>query len=193
MTNKKDIIAQLEQSLKDVDAQLFLVKEKEATKGILEILEGEYKASSVTFATDELLAKIGLIDSLKESELGIIDPPNAEMSCEDVDKWKYALAGVDVGITSAVGISAETGTLLIPPHDLDERAVSLLPIAHLAVIKKSMIYSDVSELMNKWQSGKFKKDGSAVMVTGPSRTADIEKELVLGIHGPQRVGVVVLI
>jgi L-lactate utilization protein LutC len=192
MTNKKDKLAQLEESLKDVDASLFQVKEKDAVKGIMDILLKEYKASSVAFSSDELLSKTGLIKALKESELGIIDPPNADMSSDDVEKLKYTLAGVDVGITSAVGISAETGTLLIPPHDLDERSVSLLPISHLAVIKKDMIYNDVSELMKKWQTGDFKKDGSAVMVTGPSRTADIEKELVLGIHGPQKVGVVVL-
>jgi len=54
------------------------------------------------------------------------------------------------------------------------------------------VVPDISALMKRWQEV-GDTGGNAVFVTGPSRTADIEKELVLGIHGPQTVDVILLV
>jgi len=185
-------ISKLERALSEVDSLLHKIYTSNIPSCFVRLLRG-LDAQQVAISSDEYLREIGLIDILESSEFGIIHPPQKDFSKEESEEWTHAVAGADVGITSAVGISEETGTMLLRPHYPDERAVSLLPPLHLAVMSKDQINEDVEALMKKWQSIPDATEGSAVLITGPSRTADIEKELVLGVHGPQSLEVALII
>ncbi len=100
-------------------------------------------------------------------------------------------AATDVGITSADYALADTGTLVMLSSPREARLISLLPPAHIAVVPSGRILSGLDEL---FATLPLPADGtsSMVLITGPSRTADIEQILVRGVHGPGKLAVVVV-
>jgi L-lactate dehydrogenase complex protein LldG len=86
---------------------------------------------------------------------------------------------IRVGVTRAIGGLADTGSILEADGAGDKLQASLLTEIHLAVLKKSVIYPSLSDAIHLARDTK-----SAVFITGPSRTADIEMTLTIGVHGP---------
>ncbi|GLS90455.1 hypothetical protein GCM10007916_15220 [Psychromonas marina] len=98
---------------------------------------------------------------------------------------------IDAGITHCrVGI-ADTGTLVLWPDNTEPRTLSLIPPAHIALIKRSTIVSNFAELMvtEAWQN---KMPTNIVLVSGPSKTADIQQTLAYGAHGPSQLVVILI-
>jgi len=83
------------------------------------------------------------------------------------------------GITRAVGAIAETGTIILNDATTSTRLGALAPWAHVAVIPRGKLYSDLSEAVAALGS-----DPNVVWCTGPSKTADVEGILIEGVHGP---------
>ncbi len=99
-------------------------------------------------------------------------------------------AAAEVGLTACHGAIAETGSLALVSLRGCARAVSLLPPVHVAVVRPE----DLFEEMGEFFAARAAVIGSAsnlTFVTGPSRTADIELSLTIGVHGPGRVVVVI--
>lgn len=90
-----------------------------------------------------------------------------------------------VGISQVDGAMAEIGTLVQDATAIDKRLVSMLPEIHLAILDTNTIVAD----MPSWiaQTDATKIGGYMSMITGPSRTADIERVLTIGVHGPRRL------
>lgn len=109
------------------------------------------------------------------------------------DGWsdRAALLEADAGITTAQYGVAETGTLLLIGDDERHRLVSLLPPLHVALLRRDRILPTLGAAL-----AALRREDPAAMsrvttfVTGPSRTADIELQLVLGVHGPRALRVV---
>ncbi len=106
----------------------------------------------------------------------------AELSVEIVplDADKRALAECDLGITGADAALPETGTLVLRASAEHPQVVSLLPRVHLAIVQPSALRADLHQVLDE-----VKGDRRVHFVTGPSRTADIEKTLAIGVHGPK--------
>lgn len=101
------------------------------------------------------------------------------------------LAAVHIGITQADYALADTGTLVVFSQPGEGRALSLLPPVHIAVLEESRILAGLDELIAREPN--FPELSSAmIFITGPSRTADIEKTLSVGVHGPGELHVVVV-
>lgn len=101
----------------------------------------------------------------------------------------------DVGITFASAGIAETATVVQYCSQKSGRAICLLPIGHIALMRKSDIFPYMTQLMESWE-GKL-EDGAAMpanitFITGPSNTSDIELVRVVGVHGPVHAGVVLI-
>ncbi len=101
------------------------------------------------------------------------------------DLFKY-----DVGITSAQAGIAETGTLVLDSSVERNRLVSLVPPVHIAILNASRIYRTLSDALTTLQSGE-EVSPAITFITGPSRTADIELTLAIGVHGPQELYVII--
>lgn len=112
---------------------------------------------------------------------GIVDPA----------EWRHACATVDVGITGATYALADTGSLVTIASASEPRLASLLPPIHVAVISATSILSGLDELFLTVPEP-AKLSSSMVLITGPSRTADIEQILVRGVHGPGEIHVVIV-
>jgi len=100
-------------------------------------------------------------------------------------------AECDIGITSADYALADTGTLVMFSSQQEARMISLLPPLHVAVVPQSRMLGNLDELLSR-VSHPADKTSAMVMITGPSRTGDIEQILVRGVHGPGEMHVVVI-
>jgi L-lactate dehydrogenase complex protein LldG len=99
-------------------------------------------------------------------------------------------ASAEIGLTGCDGAIAETGTLALLSGPGRSRAVSLLPPVHLAVLRRGDVVFTMQEFLRAHAKA---LEGAAccTFITGPSRTADIELTLTLGVHGPGRVVVII--
>jgi L-lactate dehydrogenase complex protein LldG len=103
-------------------------------------------------------------------------------------------ASADIGLTGVDYGLAETGSLVLLARAGQPRSISLLPPVHIALIKPQQIIRGFDELFFELNRD-FEATGlkSAVtFITGPSRTADIELKLVVGVHGPQQLHAVLI-
>ena len=118
-------------------------------------------------------------------------PPLISKSA-DIDHWKDELFfGIDAAITSSRAGIAETGTLVIWPTEQEPRTYSLVPPIHIAVLDSDRLYTSFEETIKKeqWQGG---MPSNVLLISGPSKSADIEQTLAYGVHGPTELIVLLI-
>ncbi|HVM59466.1 MAG TPA: lactate utilization protein [Verrucomicrobiae bacterium] len=94
----------------------------------------------------------------------------------------------DLGVTSCDYLIAQTGSIVVTTLSAGGRAVSVLPPVHLVIARREQIVPDLATAMALLRKRYDKRWPSALsIITGPSRTGDIEKILVMGAHGPKRL------
>jgi L-lactate dehydrogenase complex protein LldG len=125
------------------------------------------------------------------AECGITSLAGVRSGITDREELRDVCAFADVGITSADYVLGDTGTLVMLASPQEARLISLLPPAHIAVVPKERILTGIDELFALLPDP-MAQTSSMVLITGPSRTADIELILVRGVHGPGQVMVVVV-
>ena len=99
----------------------------------------------------------------------------------------------DGGVTACEALVAQTGSVLITSRSCGGRALSVLPPHHIVVVSREQLVPDLPaafELLRKKYDGNFPSCMS--FITGPSRTGDIERILVLGAHGPKRLTILLV-
>lgn len=109
-----------------------------------------------------------------------------------VEEWKAALfEDVDAGFTAVRSAIADTGTLVLWPSPEEPRLLSLVPPLHVALLSAATIRDTLLSVVRDegWATG---LPPNVVLVSGPSKTADIEQTLAYGVHGPKRLVVVVV-
>lgn len=96
----------------------------------------------------------------------------------------------DVGITECEALVAQTGSVLVTNRSCGGRALSVLPPHHVVIARREQLLPDLSAAIRLLQS-KYADEYPTMIsfITGPSRTGDIERILVLGAHGPKRLTV----
>ena len=96
----------------------------------------------------------------------------------------------DAGVTEVDYAIAETGTLVIRHRPEHGRLLSLVPFVHVAVVQPKNFLPDLVDLFERL--GTDGTGGGVTLISGPSKTADIEMNVVTGVHGPNVVRVYVL-
>ena len=146
------------------------------------------EACTVVCADEEAFAEAGLYDALgaceKISDVCVWDEAAGDAN---VQKARYAT----YGITYAKAGIAESATVVQPTSAKCGRAISLLPLVHIAVVDAATIEPTMLEVMQA-----YAKDGKlpsqVCFISGPSATADIELVRVEGVHGPMYVHYVIV-
>ena len=108
------------------------------------------------------------------------------------EDWKQTLFGtVDAGFTVARSGIAATGTLVLAPDAGTPRSVSLVPPLHVALVHARALHADLHAAMHaeRWPAA---MPTNLVLVSGPSKTSDIQQTLAYGAHGPARLWVVIV-
>ena len=113
-------------------------------------------------------------------------------------RWQLReeMARAHLGITGVDYAIAETGTCVLLPRQGVSRVVSLLPPIHVAIVEANQVYETLDDLFAlrrlAFQEGRGDMGSYMSFISGPSRTADIEQTLVIGVHGPKEVHLVLL-
>jgi len=101
-----------------------------------------------------------------------------------------AQAEAEVGVTGCHAALAETGSLVLLSGPGSSQTVSLLPPLHVALVRPQDLCFGMGEFFES-HAAQMAEASCCTFVTGPSRTADIELSLTIGVHGPGRVVVIV--
>ncbi|NEV63811.1 LutC/YkgG family protein [Thiorhodococcus minor] len=96
----------------------------------------------------------------------------------------------DAGFTSCLAGIAETGSLVLWPTPAEPRLLSLVPPIHCVLLARDRIHSTLHALMVN-QSWPERMPTNALLISGPSKSADIEQTLAYGVHGPKRLMVLI--
>jgi L-lactate dehydrogenase complex protein LldG len=100
--------------------------------------------------------------------------------------------GVDASLTLAKSAIAETGSLILWPTPSEPRLMSLVPSVHFVLLDEQHIHADFHQAMTAegWAQG---MPTNALLISGPSKTADIQQTLAYGAHGPKELVVLLMI
>ena len=109
---------------------------------------------------------------------------------QTIEDFKERLFGVDAAITTSRGAIADAGAIILWPDEHEPRTMSLVPPVHFVVLDAHTIYQDLSEAMEK-QNWHEAMPTNALLISGPSKTADIELILAFGVHGPKELVVLI--
>jgi len=162
----------------------------EAVSGVRDVL-GTRGVTRVLAWEREWLNCEGLAESLESAGI-VLESCQLPSDPEARHARLAALDPVRVGLTGALAGLADTGSLVLVSGPGRGRMASLLPPVHVAVLRAETIYPTYAAFLAAHPS--VVEDGSnVVLVTGPSRTADIEMTLTRGVHGPGEVIVFVVI
>jgi len=138
----------------------------------LKTLVEEQNIKKATAWETPSLRQLGITEILNSLGVELVSP-NAS---------KHEMALCDLGITEADYLLPETGTLVLQSSFEKPRAVSLLPRVHLAIVRPEMLRADLHQVFAEAKDHHY-----LVFITGPSRTADIELTVTLGVHGPKNL------
>jgi L-lactate dehydrogenase complex protein LldG len=118
--------------------------------------------------------------------------PKLVLYNQPVETFKTELfTSIEAGFTGTVGGIAETGGLLLLPGPREPRLLSLVPPIHIALLRASTIQDSFWSAVRSLGWAK-NLPPNALMISGPSKTADIEQTLAYGVHGPKRLIVVLV-
>jgi len=109
-----------------------------------------------------------------------------------VEDWKDTLfQEIDFAITGTLAGLAESGSLVLWPSPNEPRLMSLVPPMHIALLDADRLFENFAQHIEKegWASG---MPTNALLISGPSKTADIEQTLAYGIHGPKALITLIL-
>lgn len=177
-----DQISLFKQNLEAVDGHCIIAHDDAAIAGALTqiisaLQKTKLRAQRIAISDDPELERLMHMTDLAIEELGIA--PNAS-----------EIFGFDAGISTAQAAIAETGTLVLDSTRERHRLVSLVPPVHIAILNASTIYATLGETLSMLHNGK-ELSPAVTFITGPSRTADIELTLTIGVHGPQELYVII--
>ncbi len=102
------------------------------------------------------------------------------------------LGGIDIGFTICDGGIADTGTLILNSNSEETRLSTMVSEIHVALLRKSDIVADSLAAEEKLSGLMGANPSYTAFITGPSRTADIERVLALGVHGPLELHILLM-
>ena len=150
------------------------------------VFESGQERAVLSWAPDRLPVP-GLADAFEDMRLELIVPSRLN-TVEALDAVKY----IRYGLTGVEAAFAATGSMLVFSGPETNRSASLLPFRHIALIPMSRLYPTIEAwLAERREAGQLddqlRNSANWTLITGPSKSADIEMNLTLGVHGPKYV------
>jgi L-lactate utilization protein LutC len=165
---------------------LYLVPDTgQAVQKVLELLR-ERSPRSVVLGSGPVIDKLNMAEHLQGQGLEVVT-----VSKPLSDGNRDGLFRADVAVSGVAYLIAETGSVVVRSSPSEPRSLTLLPPVHIAVANGDQILPDLFDLFEKIQPEAGLPSG-LTLITGPSKTGDIELKLVTGVHGPGEVHVVLI-
>jgi len=176
-TSPNELLERFVQQAEQLSSVVYQPEGKdEAIQIILDIIGDDRRFQSWAF---EHIPVPGLADALADHDIRWAERRDAQV--------RVGLTGVDAAL-------AATGSLVLLTGEGKPRLTSLLPPVHIAVVQQNQILADLETwIQSTRQQGleAFRSIASAMIISGPSRTADIAMQLILGMHGPGELHLIV--
>ena len=191
---REALLAQLERSAELQGWRFMAVAtEQEAAAAVVEIA-ARHGAGTVVRTAHEALERIKLDAALRDAGMESILLAEGPGELDARQRLETA-ASAAVGVTGVDAIIAETASVALAPRKGMSRQVSLLPPVHVAVATTEQVVGTLEDALTlrlDELAGAEEAAWYMNLVSGPSRTADIEQTLVVGVHGPGVVYLVVI-
>ena len=120
-------------------------------------------------------------------------PADVEGVCyaEHIESFRHELfADIDAGLTTCDAALAETGSLVLTSGVKRPRLLSLVPPLHIAVVRSGDVYPRMADWMAAFDVTRM--PSNIILISGPSKSADIEQVLAYGVHGPKQLVVLLV-
>lgn len=178
---KNSLFKLFKKRFEDLNGELYLVKNNiEAGERLSSILLTIDNKKYVTFAS-------GIIEDILHS---VKDLQKHFDILDDIYLKSEKFADYSAGLTTADFLVARTGSIVLNSLTHGGRRLSVLPPVHIVVAETSQIVLSLEDIFkNEFLTQNW---SYATIISGPSRTSDIEKQLVLGAHGPKRLIVILV-
>ncbi len=162
-----DPAERFQQELIALNGYFAICEREQLLSRLLELLQEKEITAIQSWEADQLPP--GTLEGLVEAGVRVTHQPDPE---------------IKAGLTGAVAAIAETGTLILPSGAGRPQTASLLPGIHIAVLQARDIYPTLKEA---FQHPAMQSASALALISGPSRTADIEMTLTIGVHGPGEI------
>ncbi|UUI03864.1 lactate utilization protein C [Oceanobacillus jeddahense] len=187
----EELIEVLKEHCKVIHTDFVRTDKSDLQMTLKKILDG-YEATSIIASNDKRNQEYGLDKAYEEFSKEV-----------DVHVWDASLGKenqviaerTDVGISFSDITLAESGTVALMTNKNNGRSISLMPTCYIAIIPKKTIVPRMTQAARKIHQDNEKgivPPSSVCFVTGPSNSADIEMNLIVGVHGPVKVTYIVV-
>lgn len=191
--SQDELLEVLTEQCKKIHTNLYTTKLEDLSKTLNKVVTG-YGGGPIVTWKDDRFSKWGLDRLMKE------EWPNQSY---EVYEWDYKKGQeniakaekANVGITISEITLAESGTVVLFSDENKGRTISFLPTTYIALIPKSSLVPRITQAAQKMRE-MYQKTGHVAscinFITGPSNSADIELNLVVGVHGPIKASYIVI-
>lgn len=185
-----DLCERFAAEVEAVGGVVHVVDDLNLARSVLDSLVAAAGVSQALCWQHELLVRLGL-DALLAAR-GIEQLDYVALAALPPAQRREVMLACQIGITSCDWAIAETGSLVMCSGTGRERAASLLPPVHVAVVERQQIVPDLMDAIAALSHAGQRLPSNVVLITGPSKTGDIELQLTTGVHGPGTWHVIVI-
>ena len=180
---RADKIARLKRLMENMHAEVVITDSQQWTAVLKDLLR-KRSLNGLLYAPATVLG--AELETSWESDL----PPLVGYD-QEAEQNKEPLFAIDAGVTSTRGAIADVGALILWPDANEPRLMSLAPAIHIAVLEAAKIHGSLAEAIRR-EGWAQEMPTNALLISGPSKTADIELVLTFGVHGPKELIVLIL-
>ena len=177
-----DLVARFREEFIVAGGCLHVVADRVAAARVVVDLVRTRSIRRVMFGRDEVLDVLHLAEPLRIAGVEIVDSEERET--------RFA---AEVGLSGVDYLIAETGSVVVASRLEQPRSLSLLPPIHIAVAERRQLLPDLFDLFTALAARLEELPACLSVITGPSKTGDIELRLVTGVHGPGEIHVVLIV
>lgn len=176
----RERVARFAEAWQAVGGECHFVRDRASLgQAIADMVTG-WGAQTVLRTADGRWVDIGLDEALRQRGITVY-PWGSEQGT-----GRHEAASAEVGLTWVDAAAARTGTLVELASEVNGRIASLLPPVHVAVVDAHRVFADRTAVF-RWIREQGIVFSGMSLITGPSRTGDIQNDLTVGVHGPKRV------
>ena len=187
------IVSEVDSMAQAIAYTVDLCSQKEACQLLMSGCEESLSDKGRDLCELKQFGKIIAAPALNDADLAELVKQAASREISVIkDGMRGHLAGIDIGFTVADYGIGETGSLVIDSSSEELRLATMVSEIHVAVIPKSRIRATTEDMYDELKAFQSRKPNYLAFVTGASRTADIERVLALGVHGPLELHILIL-
>ncbi len=171
-------LSQFTANFQSAGGHVFRMADMEEVKAFITDKALEMSARYILRQNVDELASLGLDEALTDTNVSVWNTDSKET-------WKARAAEADIGIVVADYAVAYTGSITVLSSQDKGRSVSLLPTALIAIVPLERLKTRLGEVLIDFdEAGQAGLPAGIHFISGPSRSADIENDLTIGVHGP---------